>query len=414
MKKTASGLQELSTLLRDKATQPARGAGPTPAHARRGAAPGASAHQDGSRHIALTRAVKLYCWNVIGQVAKASKREELMPILLRAREAGATDARDVAAHLLFDAGSRQGVAQRLLQIAENYGLLALREKRYFLTPAGERAVQTQQVFVPEHGAWTIWASDDPLLATPILLVKPWAEPTAMAEVWGEERDAERTFEKLPSWLRAAVGAICIPVAAKNALRIDHLESRGEVVDVMPSLRATWNTTEAKLRVTGTLDDAPVNAVAGAPDIDASAAWRQLLEPEGLWPQWDQAAGALRVGFAETEPSARQTFVQSVHFAKPSIAGYGRFDAVTVSGVAIRARSQSDADQWAAWRLKVRINTYATADNFRKWTEDAIAPLAEFMPAVPSRNALADAAWQAGEDRPTSTTWHLAAAEDWSL
>jgi hypothetical protein len=358
--------------------------------------------------------VKLYCWNVIGQVAKATKRDELMPILLRAREAGATDAKDIAAHLLFDAGSRLGVAQRLLQIAENYGLLALREKRYILTAAGESAVQARQIFVPEHGAWTIWASDDPLLATPILLVKPWTEPTAMDEVWGADRDAERTFEKLPGWLHAVVGAISIPVAANNALRIDHLESRGEVVDVVPSLRATWNATEAKLRVTGTLDGTSVNAVAGAPGIEASATWRQLLEPAGLWSQWDQAAGALRVGFAETEPSARQTFLQSVHFAKPTIGGYGRFDAMTVSGVAIRARSQDDADQWAAWRLEVRINTYATADSFRGWTEEAIAPLAEFTPAPPSRKALADAAWQAGKDRPSSTTWHLVAAEDWSL
>ena len=75
------------------------------------------------KNINVRRKIEVRSWRVIGQVVKAAKRAELMPVLLRARERGATDAGDVAGHLLFESGSRRVVAQRLLHIAERYGLL---------------------------------------------------------------------------------------------------------------------------------------------------------------------------------------------------------------------------------------------------------------------------------------------------
>lgn len=151
------------------------------------------------KKIVLQRAVEVRCWRVVGQVAKATKRTELLPVLLRAREREATDANDIAAHLLFESRSRHVVAKRLLQIAEVYGLLEATERRYRLTDSGRNALETKQIFVPEHGTWTVWASDDPLLAAPVMHVEPWAEPTAYEEVLGGKRHSvrERAFGRLP-------------------------------------------------------------------------------------------------------------------------------------------------------------------------------------------------------------------------
>jgi hypothetical protein len=364
----------------------------------------------------LQRTVEVRCWRVIGQVAKAAKRAELMPVLLRARERGETDAGDVAGHLLFESSSRRVVAQRLLQIAEMYGLLEQRDRRYRLTEAGETALTTKQVFVPEHGTWTVWASDDPLLAAPILRVEPWVEPTAYDEVWGKERDnaRERPFEKLPRWVRDAVGVVATPLVGGAPLRVDQLEADGEVADPETTLRATWDVTGARLRVDGTLGGARVNAAVDAPDISADAVWTQLLQAEGLWSQWDASARALRVSFEEASAGERESLVRAVTFRRPDIASLGPFDATTVEGIALRARSAQDAARWAEWRLRARVRDYATTERFSAWTAEAVAPFSEFHPPTPTRQALADAAWRTGTDRPTPSAWHLVAAEDWRL
>lgn len=366
--------------------------------------------------IRLTREVRVECWRVIGQVAKAAKRNELLPVLLRARERGQTDARDIAEHLLFESGSRQVIAQRLLHVAEQYRLLEQENRQYHLTDSGSTALETKQIFVPEHGTWTVWVSKDPLLNAVILRVEPWQESTAYYEVWGEGRDKapKRCFEKLPRCVLDAVGVITTPLVGSVSLRIDQLEPEGEVVDAETTLRATWDVTGGRLRIDGTLGGSRVDAVANAPEISVDAVWMQLMQAEGLWPQWDGSAVALRVGFDETISGERESLVRGVHFKRPDIESLGTFDATTVEGIALRASSHQDAARWAGWRLRARVQDYATAEQFGKWTDEAVKPFAEFGPSTPARQELADSAWRERTDRPTPSTWHLVAAEDWSL
>ena len=366
--------------------------------------------------IRLTREIHVECWRVIGQVAKAATRNELLPVLLRARERGQTDARDIAEHLFFESGSRQVIAQRLLHVAEQYRLLEQENRQYHLTDSGRTALETKQIFVPAHGSWTVWVSKDPLLNAVILRVEAWQESTAYDEVWGKERDKapKRRFEKLPRWVRDAVGVITTPLVGGASLRIDQLEPEGEVVDAETKLRATWDVTGGRLRIEGTLRGSSVNAVANAPQIAADAVWMQLMQAEGLWPQWDGSAVALRVGFDETIAGERESLVRGVHFKRPDIASLGSFDATTVEGIALRASSPQDASRWAEWRLRARVQDYATAEHFGKLTAEAVKPFAEFDPPTPDRQELAKSAWRDRADRPTPNTWHLVAAEDWSL
>lgn len=366
--------------------------------------------------IRLTREIRVECWRVVGQVSKAAKRNELQPILLRARELGQTDARDIAEHLLFESGSRRVIAQRLLQIAEQYGLLVQENRQYRLTESGSTALETKQIFVPEHGTWTVCVSKDPLLNSAILRVEPWRESSAYDEVRGEGRDKapKRRFEKLPRWVRDAEGVITTPLVGSTSLRVDQLEHEGEVADAETTLQAIWDVTGARMRIEGTLGGTRVNAVVGAPEIAADAIWMQLMQAEGLWSAWDGAVAALRVGFDETIASERKSLVRSISFKRPDIESLGAFDATTVEGIALRARTAQDATRWAEWRLRERIQDYAITERFGAWTADAVKPFAEFDPPTPTRQELAESAWRDRTDRPTPSTWHLVAAEDWSL
>ncbi len=374
--------------------------------------------QDVLPHIRLERPIKLRCWRVIGQVAKATKRPDLMPVLLRAREGDGTDASDIAKHLLFAPKSRRSVAQRMLDLAERYRLIEQRERRYLLTESGHKALEMQQVLVPEYGTWTIWASDDPLLTMPILCVEPWAEPSAYEEVRGKGRDHDnkRAFKKLPHWVHNTTGTVVIPLVGGAPLRIDQFEANGEEVDVdsEPTLRAMWDVSGARLRVDGTLNGARVSTVIDAPQVGAGEVWMQLLQTEALWPQWDSAKSALRVCFDETTPGERESLVRTVAFKRPNITALGVFKPMTVDGVTLRAYSADDATFWAEWRLRERVRDYATAERFRVWSADAVAPFAEFHPLTPTRPSLAEAVWRAQTNRPTPGAWHLVAAEDWRL
>lgn len=138
-------------------------------------------------NITLKRKVDIQGWHVIGQIAKPRNREELDPVLLRARENNGTNSKDVAKHLLCSP-SREVVARRLLQIGVSLGLLEKeRNNEYVLTGRGENAIDTGKIFVPEYGSWTLWTSNDPLLPSPILRIDEFKEEIAIKEI-GAHRD----------------------------------------------------------------------------------------------------------------------------------------------------------------------------------------------------------------------------------
>lgn len=410
MTKRVKAFADLGQLFSDKRTE-----APDSTAAREGT----GAPRKEPMHIVLERQLDVECWRVIGRIAKAAKRAELMPVLLRAREVGGTDTGDLAKHLLFDSSSRRVVAERLLKISEHYGLLQQREpeRDYVLTESGHQALASEQVFVPEYGTWTIWASSDPLLATPILRVEPFEEPTAYDEVWGKSRDnaRDRPFKRLPPWIRDTVGLVAVPIVGGGTpLRIDHLEMECEVAEPAAELCAVWDVSDSRLRVEGMLDNTPVDTAVEAPQAEINDVWRQLLDSEGLWSHWDPKAGALRVDFEDVAPGERESLVRAVEFQNPKITGLGTFENATVEGVDLRARSKHDANTWAEWRLRARVCDYATDESFSTWTAEAIAPFAEFQPSTPSRKTLADAAWRTPAERLSARAWHLMAAEDWRL
>lgn len=368
------------------------------------------------KSIILQRTIDVRCWNVLGMIAKSSKRPELMPVLFRARERSQTSAEDVAEHLFFEQRSRRVVAQRLLHIAVRYGLLAENDRSFTLTEAGAAALASEQVFVPEHGSWTICASNDPLFDSPILRVDPWNEPTALDEVRGKGKEnGGREFVDVPRTLLESAGRVATPPGSGGALlRIDELDDKAEAVDPDAALRLVWNVGERKMRLEGTLRGARLNTVLDAPSIAPEAVWQYLLESKGLWSGWDPARNALLVGFHETKDRERESLLRDLAIAAPTLAELGKFDAVTIQDVPLHARTATEAGHWAAWRLEARLTDYATTERFDQWCREATVPFAAYGISVPSRADLANDAWTRRGDRPSDVAWHLIAAEDWSL
>ena len=376
-----------------------------------------------SRRIILERSVSVRCWRVVGQIAKTGKRTELMAVLLRASEKGETTALDLAEHLLFEPRSRRVVAERLLRIGAAYGLVEEKGSRVFvLTEAGHQAIHTGEVFVPEDGAWTLWASDEPLLPSPVLRIEPWNEPSAYDEVAGNKREntRERRPEALPEWLREVIKTPVTPAAGHAvAIRIDHLEEQAEPVKVDGWLRLHWNVGDGRLQLVGTLERQQeggrwVSTELAPPPVEPGRFWRTLLENESLWKQWDDERQALRVSFDETDDAERETMFRDLEFESPRLSDYGKFKSLTVPGVAITAKSKAHAQSWAKWRLNARIRDYATSRRYADWCAEAADPFDRYEIELPTRAHLARQFWMQETDRPEPRAWHVVAAEDWSL
>ena len=367
--------------------------------------------------IVLQRKVDVQCWRVLGRISKAQQRTELLVLLQRASERGATNDSDVAAHLLFESQSRRTVAQRWLRIAEAYGLLEVRKSDYVLTEAGQRALASQHVFVPEQGTWTVWAANDPLLPDAVLRVDPWREPSAYDELAGEERQVaeERSFNSVPGWIRDCCGREMLAAASEGVpIRIDELQKQGERIEAEASLEISWDVDSGLVQLRGDVRGVQVDLSIPSPQLSAKQVWAHLLVAKRIAPLWDPEREALQVAFNMTKDRQRKTMQVDLPFERPDLPDLGSFEALVVPAVPLCAANQTEAEQWARWRLESGVSDYATAERFASWQSNAVVPFQEWTIRLPERQQLAVQVWSQRGEVPSPTAWHLMAAEDWRL
>ena len=368
-----------------------------------------------SESIVLTRPLAMQGWRTVGLIARAERREEFEPVLLRASMDG-TDAEDIADHLLVSR-SRKVVAERLLRMATVFGLLEDNHGRYTLTERGGKAIADGKVFVPEYGTWNIWVSGDPLLPSPVLRIDAANEPGAYIEN-REYRDAEnkQAFHELPEEIHENQGTEVTPPVSDDGIsvRIDELGKKAEAIDSDESLTLIWKVQERELRLQGKWGGKTVDSELEAPGKAPDEIWAALLAGRNLSDYWDRQRGALRVSFRETAEEERESMSRDVRFPTPSVPGFGQFDSLVVPRVDIAALSDISAQEWAIWRFRKRIRDFATSKRCDEWWKEAAEPFAGHCPDRPSRNGLAREAWGAGGDAPSTQAWHLMAAEDWRL
>ena len=212
-----------------------------------------------------------------------------------------------------------------------------------------------------------------------------------------------------------VGTPIKPAAGGGAeIRIDDLEDKAETVDANGSLRLHWNVGDGRLQLTGTLEGKKVATELDSPSTSPDRVWRTLLENGGLLEQWDEKRLVLNVSFDETNDTEREAMSRVLDFKSPYLGFYGKFEPLTVPDVPITSASATDAQSWAKWRLRTRIQDYATSERFAAWREEAADPFEQYEIELPTRTELFDGVCNGTPDRPDPGFWRLAAAEDWRL
>ena len=364
--------------------------------------------------ITLSRRVAVTPWHVQAKVALAAQREWEPAVLRMIADEGSVTAARVAEHLL---AGRTSVAKRLLRTCEALGLAHEVRGAFDLTEDGARAAETGEILIPEDGTWTLWHSLDRMLPSPVVALEPFQDPATFDDVQRSKRkEPMRTFVRLSDAVRGLRGqTVAILHGGHRRVRFDELQPQGEEAsEAYPrlTLELALSATQASARVRGTLNRTSIDL--GLPPTGPSHedAWTALLSAAGMLDHWDESAGVLRVGFAETSIDERKTFARDLPVRKPTIGLWGAFDDTVINGVRLAPATPADAEAWATWRLRQAVQSTATRERFADWARWAAAPFGTPAPPTPDRATLATLTRDEG--RPTPTYWRLQAAEDWNL
>ena len=370
--------------------------------------------------IVLSRSMDIETWNILGTVAEAQQRNEMMPLLKYLDEFTQGTIEDISEHLFFEQKARAVVVKRLLTILKLYELVDADEgkKTYELTEAGRQALEQKRMFVPEDGAWEISASDDPLLPHQVLKLTSFKEPDALSETNPGNRDKlndrHNNMVRIPSWFAEFQGKELIPHTGGEDIRIDAIKKKGEKVKAKLSFLIDWHVNANSVEIIG--GKKIVTSLKG-PGLSVAEVWKILLENDNDLnaDDWNEAKEKMAVAFEDANSSARKLMQREFKFVQPEIynneVDFGEFDDIVVKSVAICARTQEDAQKWARWRLDNSITGFASEKSYSLWKAKAKEPFQEFSIDLPTRD---EAARALIGKQLSAADWYLVAASDWRL
>lgn len=369
-----------------------------------------------SNDLVLRRNIHIETWRVQGTILKAKERADILLVLRYVADNPKATAKGMAEHLFVDKNARLVVAERLLKMAEQLGLVKriseYRHYFYTLTKKGELALQEKEVFIPEDGFWEISFTNDPLLPHTILDFASFDEPDAHQEVKNKEglEKRKQNIKPMPDWIRNPNFNAVKPFLNQNqSIWLENIQPKGEKVSRKLQLVLEWNVSKQNVRL---LKNNKIVHQFAYQNYDQNQIWQILLEQNGWQDDWNGSKNSMAISFAETDEASRQKMNKDFYFIKPDIDKLGKFDEFIAKNVAIHAIDKDNAMEWARWRLGHNINDFADKQTYQRWIKDAKSPFAEYALKLPQRKNLANLFWQ--EEKHSLKSWYLIAASDWQI
>jgi len=377
----------------------------------------------------LSRPLEVFCYEVLAEVGQAEKRPEIQAVLLLAQENDGRVTPELLCRKLLG-GRPAVVGKTILQRCRALQLLEGNDEESILTNEGSRSVSEGEVFIPEKGKYLIWVTDDPLFTRPMLDLEPVQESeltkdqaqessqrrrAVPAPREGEPKTSRRVMADKAEWLKGQVFRPCRPGAPRYRINFVGPEWV-EVPDekARQSTRITWTVSDTQshaVHVDGAFQTHDIEP----PEFRFGQIWLGLLGDRA--PDWKpiEKGTRLHVGFKEITDAERASFRWDMTFDRPKIPDLGEFDPTEAGAVPVAPKSQKDADQWAAWLLGHRVNSYMEIDGFAKLQAEVRKEFPEFDVDLPRRHDLARALRQGlgngGGDRPAAGYWFLQAPLD---
>lgn len=367
--------------------------------------------------LTLKREVMMERWQVVGTLGFAQKRPEIVSILALAEEVpnGILTGVEVARKLLADRPAVVG--DRLLEVCRMMRLVERVEhpsEGWVLTELGRRALKNQEVPAPQRGEFDVWLLGDMLHREVIVRVRATEQepPTKVGERIAPSVPV--ATQEIPHRLQRSQGKIVRP-----PLRVQGDASEVYVFEFSPQGRCLERD---QCQLTVELE------VGGCSRFDVMMDGRQSsFAPAAKLPSLSdalriagriEAEGPLKVAFRTLSDEERRSARRVVELDGLTMPDVGEFTHVRLSDVALVPASQTDADEWAVWRLADSIRGYVWPKDYERHVravrEFAVKEGWSFDPTVPTQAELA----QQFANRPVLARyllvpldWQQAAAPD---
>lgn len=325
------------------------------------------------KSIILNRSIDLEKYEVLMEIGRKERREELHAILMLADELGGrVSATDICNELLLGRPTSVGRA-----IIDRCRYLELLDHSDRLTETGKEAIRNGELFIPERGRYVLWYTNDPLISQKLLHVEAVRESSLYKEVRingnGNEH-AENLSEKILN-LEGRTFTLLSPGGGHIIIR--KIEAKGVIcklkkTDILSATLHIAPSRIAQLDVKGRFQHK-----LQVPGIDFETAWLSVLG--SLARSWENSRNppALKIAFKELNDKELASFKKTIHLTKPNLQSYGTFENTSVKNVPIIPKSRGDAAQWAKWLLKRSIHTYMDRKQYQDQIESCKSQFLDF-------------------------------------
>jgi len=383
--------------------------------------------------INLHRTVTVTSFDVEATVAVGRERPELLAVARLAKDLDRPiDGADVSTQLLGRLPEQVG--WRVVERCVDLGIL---ERSGWGGPAslsrvGDFALEFGTILIPEEGTWRFYLLVDPLVSSQLVHCERLDPPRAN-EDRNELRSAPRDSrgrqrppksDRVPPPITAALSDSTIARSIANSTSFQLLSlprNTGGASGPEATLRLelAWPENSAptlKLRGQWPLPEPPsharqrkqrestlINTMLPLPENVASVPYEEVwfvLAAFGgkadlaITREWFKRTGRrlLPSAFDALDDGARTTHRRDLPLPAFDLGPeFGKFESTTLAGVDLVPHTKDDAQRWAEWLQLRLLNDYATPTTLATMNEEILAKFPDYLPRLPSAQALLDAA-----------------------
>ena len=291
---------------------------------------------------------------------KSDQRADLVAVVKRASELGDRITPKAVCNDLINRPDALAAGERILHRCANLGLL---DGRYELTEAGHQAAEEEIVFLPEHGVYQLWFTNDSLVTQGFLGYNPRRDEKLFDEVRNKSQKKQEPFGPTPAWTDHVLGKELTNYGNNESVKIYSVEAKCRLVSKHGlSVTATLLAEEfQRPRIILSSLKWGNDAIIDVPEeLTFDEIWNDLLSRNSL--KWETEF--LEVSFDDLSNRERYSFKRPLKFDHPEIERYGAFDGMTVDDVPIAPRSKKDAREWARFLLEDSIKGYLTPERYQ--------------------------------------------------
>lgn len=375
--------------------------------------------------IQLQRTVSVASFDIEATLAIGRDRPELLAVAQLARDLGRPiRGTDVATQLL--GRLPEHVGWRVIDRCLDLGLLARQDDRgpIILSEAGEAALATGSVLIPEEGTWRLFTIEDPLVTVPLVHFARLDPPRASderEELKNTPRDQKGRQRPPPSdplsralWECHRQGTVARSLAGGVPFQITDLprDPKGARGPLGPlRLELTWTPGAlAVMHVRGALplpeardparqgkrgqrDGHSVDTTLPLPDairgVPFDELWFVLASYAGKVPitetrEWFQRTGLrlLPTPFDGLDDNARTALRRDLPVPQANLGpAFGTFDPTTLDGVDLVPRTDQDAERWARWFQIKLLKDYVTPTTLERTNKEILAKFPHHAPQL---------------------------------